>query len=106
MFPPAGSLPGTCRLIFLPGAGLIGIATSKKIGGKPARNTQKRRFREILRQHPAWLNPNVDSVVVLSERVAARSFEELTAEAEQLFQALQAKWSQEHPTGTDSTPRA
>ncbi|MBI1331865.1 MAG: ribonuclease P protein component [Armatimonadetes bacterium] len=35
-------------LIVTPGQGLVGIATSKKLGAKPQRNRQKRRIRAMI----------------------------------------------------------
>lgn len=71
------------RLVVLPGTGLVGVATAKKLGGKPPRNRQKRRVKEAFRLAGGPL-PDTDVVIVAGERAARRTFEELVAECADL----------------------
>jgi ribonuclease P protein component len=69
----------------LTGQGFVGVATSKKLGGKPARNLQKRRVKEILQGSH---NPSVDLVVVISERAKSASFEQLRADIQSQLERI------------------
>jgi len=70
----------------LPGTGLVGIATSKKLGGKPQRNHVKRQIREIIRPFVGTSNPEWDFIVLVSERASNASFAEIEADIRQLFE--------------------
>ena len=77
----SGSL---ARIACLPGSGLIGFATSRKIGGKPQRNRERRRFRAALQEGRAPLRQNLDYVVIVSPSCATASFGRITEEARDL----------------------
>jgi len=82
-------------VIALPGTGLIGIATSKKIGTKPQRNRAKRRFREAIRQQPQILNPRLDIVVVVTEAGSGATFDRIREEVKALFGKAIERWAEE-----------
>lgn len=84
-----------CRISAIPGKGLIGWATSKKIGCTPRRNKVKRRFRDALRSQDLCIECNLDYVVVISSTGANASYEEAGAELRALFERVALKWAEE-----------
>jgi ribonuclease P protein component len=81
-------------LIYLPGHGLIGIATSRSVGGKPQRNRLKRRIREALRrcgEVPAGL----DMVAQVGAQWRKTPFQELSQELSRLMEQVRARWESE-----------
>jgi len=81
------------RLISLPGEGLVGIATSKKIGGKPPRNRAKRRVREAIRTSGGPIR-NLDLVVIVNPSGAAAPFEALIQEWNELRARTETRWAE------------
>ena len=79
------------RLASLPGEGMIGIATSKKIGGKPSRNRAKRRVREAIRTSTGACR-NLDVVVIVSPNGAKAPFADLVAEWSTLVAQSESRW--------------
>lgn len=67
---------GLFRVRVLPGTGLVGIATAKKIGGKPRRNFVKRRMRALLALGEPWPT-DLDGVIVVGPEVGHLPFEDL-----------------------------
>ena len=82
-----------CRISALPGKGFIGIATSRKIGTKPARNKVRRRFKEALRLCSDCIETRLDYVVVIGIAGAKASLPELTADARPLLTDLSLRWA-------------
>jgi ribonuclease P protein component len=82
------------RLISLPGTGLLGIATSKKIGSKPPRNRAKRRFREAIRTQNL-VDSALDYVLVVQTSGADAPFERIQEEMRRLFQEAGKRWASE-----------
>ena len=72
-------------MIALPGNGLLGFATSKKIGAKPRRNRALRRFREAVRLQPQIRNEAYDFVVIVNVAGAEAAFQRIQEEVRNLF---------------------
>jgi len=79
----------------LPGTGLVGVSTSRKIGNRPTRNRVRRRFREALRLKSECIEPALDYVVVIGVAGKEASVQEMALEAETLLKGLQARWASE-----------
>jgi ribonuclease P protein component len=82
-------------LTALPGDGLLGIATSKKIGNKPQRNRAKRRFREVLRELRSELHPQLDYVVVALPSSTEALLPEINDDVRSLIEDLNKRWAAE-----------
>jgi ribonuclease P protein component len=78
----------------LPGQGLLGIATSKKIGVTPKRNKVKRRFREAVRLQ-SLVAPNLDYVLIVKQDAANAPFERIQIEVRTLFDEAKRRWAEE-----------
>jgi ribonuclease P protein component len=84
------------RMVALqPGSGLVGIATAKKIGGKPQRNHAKRRVRAAVQLNPEPPDPRLDYVIVVSESGARASFERIQGEVRRLLAEAVGRWADE-----------
>lgn len=81
------------RVSCLSGTGLLGFATSRKIGGKPQRHLQRRRFREALRVGNAPLLSDLDYVVILGPSCATAPFARITEEARDLIVRANERWA-------------
>ena len=77
-------------LIVSPGKGLVGIATSKKLGAKPQRNRQKRRIHAMLQTQANLLNTQ-DIVLVVSVKCQEVDHATLSSDFTQLMEEAQ-KW--------------
>ncbi|RYG48875.1 ribonuclease P protein component [bacterium] len=80
------------RAAVLPGTGLLGIATSRKIGSKPRRNRAKRRVKEAARLNgklPQW-----DLVLVVSQDAVDVPFPALRGDVERAVAEAIAKWAE------------
>ena len=88
----AGSL---ARLTTLPGTGLVGVATAKKIGGKPDRNRAKRRFKEAIRLQSEMLDPRLDYVFVVLAKEAEPPFMKVHEEVAVLIDQAKQRWAKE-----------
>lgn len=77
-------------LIICEGSGFVGIATSKKIGEKPARNYEKRRIRSILQNF--CRTKTCDLIVVANAKVKDAEFATLCSELTQLISGAQIDW--------------
>lgn len=82
------------RIHALAGSGLIGIATTKKIGSRPRRNFARRRVIEGLRTNVECLTAGLDYVVVIFESSIRASFTELCDELFKLIHEVSAKWAE------------
>lgn len=80
-------------VLSLPGTGLVGIATSKKIGGKPSRNHAKRRVQAILYVRESSCR-QLDLAFVLNDRISKLGFQELKEEVERLLREATAQWEE------------
>lgn len=78
-----------------PGTGLVGIATAKKIGGKPQRNRARRRFREAVRLQSEIVRPAFDFVIVVNQTGADAPFERIQEEVRRLFGEAVNRWADE-----------
>jgi ribonuclease P protein component len=78
------------RIHALPGAGLIGIATSRRIGNRPMRNRQKRRAMEAVKGMD--LN-GLDIAVTVKPSAGAKSLDELRDELRNLVMEIRARWA-------------
>ena len=83
------------KLIALPGTGLLGIATAKKIGGKPDRNRAKRRFREAIRIQAGLVDPRLDFILIVNPDGANAVFERIQEEVRTLFGRAKERWESE-----------
>lgn len=70
-----------CSIIFLPGSGLVGIGTSRKIGGKPRRNFVKRRIRAAVLAAGLDLQ-SLDCVFMVGTRGVTEPYELLSHDVE------------------------
>lgn len=82
------------RIACLPGTGLLGFATSRKLGGKPQRNRQRRRFQAALRLCAEELRPDMDYVVILGPSCAEVPFGRITEEVRDLVARANARWAE------------
>ncbi len=78
----------------LPGKGLLGIATSKKIGVTPKRNLAKRRFREAVRTQ-FLVETKLDYVLIVKNEAADATFERIQQEVRTLFEETKRRWADE-----------
>ena len=83
------------RAAFLPGNGLIGFATSRKIGNTPQRNRARRRYREAMRANRDRINEGLDIVVIISPKAAEATFPQLRSDAAVLLDRINARWAAE-----------
>lgn len=82
-------------MISLPGKGLIGIATSKKLGSTPARNSVKRRFREAFRTQPELADSTLDIVIIASNGAANVPFQRMQDEVRRMCDETKRRWASE-----------
>jgi ribonuclease P protein component len=82
-------------MISLPGTGLIGVATSKKLGCAPDRNLIKRRFRESIRTQPDLANSTIDVVILASSGASSASFQRIQEEVRRMFEETTRRWASE-----------
>lgn len=78
-----------------PGTGLVGIATSKKIGGKPQRNHAKRRIRAAVQLNPEPPDARFDFVLVVSPGAVNAPFGRIQEEVRRLFAEGVGRWAEE-----------
>lgn len=88
----SGSL---CRISALSGTGLLGIATARTIGSKPARNKVKRRVREAARLLKDKRPTDLDWIVIVPEKGKDAKPKEIAAELELLMQRIRERWEGE-----------
>jgi ribonuclease P protein component len=74
-----------CSIIFLPGTGLVGIGTSRKIGGKPRRNFVKRRIRAAVVESQLNLK-SIDCVFMVGTRGVSEPYELLSRDVQVALQ--------------------
>lgn len=82
-------------IAFFPGSGLVGIATAKKIGDRPARNRAKRRVREAVRLLSDPHDLRLDYVVVVSPAAANAPFSQIQEELARLVPGAKERWAEE-----------
>jgi ribonuclease P protein component len=75
------------------GTGLVGIGTAKRIGCLARRNAVKRRARNVLIQHPQWLDPHHDYILILGASAGEAEYSALTTELETLFVKMSDRWA-------------
>ena len=80
------------RISSLPGTGCVGFATSRKLGGKPQRARQRRRFKAALSACVGLRSESLDYVVILGPLCADATFERITEEARDLMTRANARW--------------
>lgn len=73
-------------LITTEGTGLVGIATSRKLGEKPPRNYQKRRVKAALQSLAT--NPQQDWVIVIGIKAKDADFATLSADMANLVKRV------------------
>jgi ribonuclease P protein component len=78
----------------MPGTGLVGIATSRKIGTAPRRNRTKRRFREAIRLQ-TLTHQGLDYVLIVKQDAATAPFERILIDVAALFQEAKGRWADE-----------
>jgi ribonuclease P protein component len=81
------------RVCSLPGTGLIGIATSKKIGDRPDRNRARRRAQAAIRTRPEARDERLDYVLIVSPDAANAPFERIGEEVGTVFRKAVEKWA-------------
>lgn len=84
-----------CRLSAIPGEGLVGIATSRKLGAHPQRNRGKRRFREALRAEITSLEERLDYVLVILPAGAEAPYDAIREDLRTVFQKMGERWESE-----------
>jgi ribonuclease P protein component len=80
----------TYRIHALPGSGLVGIATQRKIGNTPRRNRQRRRTREAL---VGIETGGLDIAVTVKPEAREQSIDELREELRRLVAELRKRWA-------------
>jgi ribonuclease P protein component len=70
------------RLIALPGVGKLGVATSRSLGNRPARNRYKRRILAAWRSFPKA--NEMDCVVIVQRSASQATFTEIVSDLESL----------------------
>jgi ribonuclease P protein component len=83
------------KLCSLPGTGLVGFATSKKIGDRPQRNRARRRVQAAVRGLGNSRCNRLDYVLIISQETANAPFERIGEEVRSLFQKAVEKWELE-----------
>lgn len=83
-----------CRLVALPGTGMAGFATSKKIGSNPRRNRIKRRFRETLRSTDL-VRPGFDYVIVILPSAEGATQDQIKEDVTRVFGRMAERWANE-----------
>lgn len=78
------------RLHALEGSGLVGIATTRKIGNNPRRNRQRRRTVEALR---GLDTTGLDIAVTVKPSAEERSLDELREELRKLIAEIRTRWA-------------
>ena len=73
----------------------MGIATSKKIGGKPQRNHAKRRIRAAVQLNPEPPDSRFDFVLVVSPSAVNAPFVRIQEEVSRLFTEAVGRWADE-----------
>jgi ribonuclease P protein component len=81
-------------VVALPGTGLVGIATAKKIGSKPERNRAKRRIREAIRLETHSPDLRFDFVIIVSVQGAAAPFVRIQEEIRTLLSLAVERWEE------------
>ena len=79
------------RVCSLPGTGLVGVATTKRIGCHARRNRQKRRAREAVNATGLGF-VDLDMAVLVRETADKTSFDELTEELKRLLEETRQRW--------------
>lgn len=86
---------GSCRIIALPGEGLVGFATSRSIGSKPRRNRLKRRFRDALRSQQEIIDSRLDYILMLLPSAEQTTYAAIREEVATLINRVNARWASE-----------
>ena len=74
------------------GTGLLGFATSRKIGSQPRRNLAKRIFREAYNLNRGSDTPLLDLVVVIQPSSQEASFVQIKEELRVLMEKTVLRW--------------
>jgi len=74
---------------------LLGIATVKKIGGRPQRNRAKRRFREAIRNQPDLVDARIDYILIVNADGAIAPFGRIEEEVRALLGRARERWESE-----------
>lgn len=81
------------RVLRLPGTGLMGATTPRKIGARPQRNHERRRlqnaFLSTVGNQPEW-----DVVLIAAGSMPKISYLEVQAEVLARWQDLEARWAE------------
>ena len=83
------------RLSSLPGTGLLGIATSKKLGDRPNRHRARRRAQAAIRTMFSMVELKLDYVLIISPTAESATFERIGEELRNLFLKAREKWALE-----------
>jgi ribonuclease P protein component len=83
------------RIAALPGTGLVGFATPRKLGNRPRRNRARRRFAEAIRLQPGLVDSRLDFVLIVSADGADAPFERIQEEVRTLFERARSRWDEE-----------
>lgn len=82
-----------CRVLFLPGEGHTGFATTKSIGNRPKRNRVRRRFQAGVA--PECIPTGLDVVIQIKASGALASFEEIKADLDSVLTKVQERWAEQ-----------
>jgi ribonuclease P protein component len=82
-------------LAALPGTGLIGFATAKKIGCHARRNRLRRRFQSAFRQLKFDPKPPLDLIVIVGMAAQDVGIQEIGEELGMLLQKIEGRWAGE-----------
>ncbi|MCB0825088.1 MAG: ribonuclease P protein component [Armatimonadetes bacterium] len=82
------------KLYSLPGQGLLGIATSRKLGSRPRRNLFKRRMKAIATNYGDQM-ANFDWVVSVKHSAAQATYPDLATELGELITESLRRWEKQ-----------
>ena len=83
------------RISALPGTGLIGFATAKKIGCHARRNQLRRRYQAVLRDLGDSRTTPLDLVVIIGTGAASVGIAEVKSELWRLLKSIEERWAEE-----------
>lgn len=82
-----------CRLMALPGSGLIGYSTPRAVGSLARRNRLKRRFRAAVVS--CVLPEGLDIVIAISAKADRAEFEAIVADLGKGLEQISERWESE-----------
>jgi ribonuclease P protein component len=82
-----------CRILFMPGTGMVGFATSKSIGSRPRRNLLRRRFQSAARD--LCIPAEIDVVIQIKALARDASYQQVAADLAAAIETVRKRWAEE-----------